>query len=62
MIVPVPPVALNVMLPFEPKQFGFVPLANKLIAVGIAIVICFVAVQPFASVATMVYIPDADAE
>ena len=62
MIVPVPPVALNVMLPFEPKQSGLVPLAVILIADGIVMVTCFVAVQPFASVATMVYVPDEDAE
>ena len=62
MIAPVPPVALNVMLPFEPKQFGFVPLAIKLTAVGIAIVTCCDEVHPFASVANIVYVPDAVAE
>ena len=39
-----------------------VPLAVKLIAVGMAIVISDEALHPFASVAKTVYVPDAVAE
>ena len=39
-IFPIPPVALKLMLPLDPAQFGFVPVAVKLIAVGKVIVIC----------------------
>ena len=53
-LVPVPPVALKVIVPLEPKQLGLVPFAVKLIAVGIAIFICVELVQPFASVARIV--------
>ena len=35
---PVPPDALKLMLPLDPAQFGFVPFAVKLIAVGMEIV------------------------
>ena len=51
---PIPPVALKSMLPLEPAQFGFVPFAVKLIAVGMVIVTCWVDVHSFASVASMV--------
>ena len=53
-LVPVPPVALKVIDPLEPKQLGFVPFAVKTIAVGILIVTSVELVQPFASVASIV--------
>ena len=53
-LVPVPPVALKVIDPLEPKQSGLVPFAVKLIAVGIVIVTSVELVQPFSSVASIV--------
>ena len=49
---PVPPEALNTILPFCPAQLGFVAVADKIRGEGIAIVTDFVTLQPFASVAT----------
>ena len=53
-LVPVPPVALKVIDPFEPKQLGLVPLAVKSIAVGIVMMTSVELVHPLASVARMV--------
>ena len=56
-MAPVPPVALNVIVPFEPAQFGFVPVAINEMEVGDTMVTVLVTVHPFASVAVMVYVP-----
>ena len=53
-IAPVPPVALKLMLPFWPAQFGLVPVAVTTINVGIVTVTCFDIEHPLASVTVTV--------
>ena len=53
-LIPVPPVALKVIVPLEPKQLGFVPFTVKSIAVGMVMVTSLVLVHPIESVASIV--------
>ena len=57
MIVPVPPVALNVKLPLAALHKAFVAEAVKLTAVGCDMVNTVLVLHALASVATIVYVP-----